>query len=305
MKKLITIAFGGCVLLLSSCKENDMQLTYGSKSVDTTYVLPSVPTAQNHNVLVEEFTGQSCSNCPQAHEILTALEAANSPGRVNVIGLYMTNFAQTTPLSGSKYDYRDSSATQVANAIYGNVGGIPVAGIDREYDASLSSYQIYRSLWSSLVNSHLTIADSINVDVKSTFNADSTATIVATVTYLYPMSTSQSLNIVITEDGMVDLQEDISSDDTAYLFTNVFRAFVTSVPGGDVILPAIATKEAGRLIQKTYTYKPRFRPASATADKNYVLNPNNCKVIAYVSYSTSEGALKDVIQSASTKLVGP
>jgi len=305
MKKLIITAFGGCVLLLSSCKENDLKLNYGSTSVDTTYVLSSVPAAQAHNVLIEEFTGQSCPNCPQGHVILTGIEGSNAPGRVNVIGLYMTDFAQTVPLAGSKYDFRDTSATMIGNAIYGSVGGIPVAGIDRGYNVSNATYQEYRSAWTSLTNTHLTIADSVNVDVTSTFNPDSTATIVATVTYLYPMSTSQSLNIAITEDGMVDLQEDVSSDDTAYLFTNVFRAFVTSAPGGDVLLPAIATKEAGRIIRKTYTYKPRFKPASATADKNYIVNPNNCKVIAYVAYSTSEGALKDVLQSASTKLVGP
>ena len=302
MKKLIIAAFSGCVLLLASCKENDPKLTYGSVSVDTSYVLPSVPSADAHNVLVEEFTGQSCSNCPSAHEILTALEAGN-PGRVNIIGLYLTDFAQTTPPSGAVYDFRDSSATMIGNSIYGNVGGIPVAGIDRQYSSSLSSYQLYRSLWSSLVSSGLTIADSVNVGVTSKFNSDSTVTIVATVTYLYPMSTSQSLNIAITEDGMTDLQEDISQIDTGYTFTNVMRAFVTSVPAGDVLLPAIATKEAGRFIQKTYTYRPRFAPTAT--NKNYIVNPDNCKVIAYVSYSTSEGALKNVMQSASTKLVGP
>ena len=283
-----------CVAMaFAGCKETDAPIGFvTTSSTDSTYVLPtgSIPAADAHNVLVEEFTGQSCSNCPAAHASLDGIAA---PGHVNVVGLYITNFSQTTPPSGYVYDFRDSTATLIGNGIYGGISAMPCAGIDRiPVSGSLISYS---GTWSGTVTTQKALVDSVNLAVESSFSGG-VATIKATITYLKAMSTKQNLSIVVVEDSMYDKQEDGLTVDASYLFTDVYRGMVTSAPLGDPILDTMATKEAGRVYWRKYTYTPKITTPSPA------IVPVHCRVIAFVN-SQGTGGDFHVLQSWECKLV--
>lgn len=295
------IALCGGLLLLTGCKEKAPFIDFGrAASVDSAYVGP-VPTAQLHNVLVEEFTGQSCSNCPAGHDLLESISNAHSD-RVNIIGLYQNdNTALTNPPSGYQYDFRSNDANTIGVTVFGKVAGIPTAGIDRAPGSASSPLQIARPDWGTMIPGRLSIADSINLLVVSNYDtATQTATIKATVTYLYPMSSKQSLSIVIVEDSMTDKQEFPSFQyppdgvNPNYVFTNVFREMITAVPWGDPILDTLATKPQGQVYWRKYTYKPK-------AEVNPHIVPKHCRVIAFVS--SAETNDKHVYQSAQTTLI--
>ena len=276
MKRVfIALCLGSVAFVACKEKAPPINLTAGNLvALDTTYVVSPVPTADAHNVLVEDFTGASCSNCPTAHTLLETIVGAHPAGTINVIGLYVTDFSQTIPPNGAAYDFRDSVATLIEQNIYGPLYGMPIGGIDRMPFGSVTSngLQTLSSGWNSAVTSQLAITDSINLKVTSVYDSTSRdAAVTATITYLVPTTTMHNLSIALVEDGFTDLQEDGSVIDSAYAFNDIFRDLITSAPFGDPILPAMTAKEAGRVALRTYVYHVKTG-----------INPAHCRVIAFV-----------------------
>ena len=295
MKKTI-LAVTGIFFLLASCKEHDTPLDFSPPNyTDTTYVLAAAPAADAHNVLIEEFSGQACANCPNGH---TELESIAAGGNVNVISMYISGQVQTIPPTGSVHDLRDATATDISTQIYGGIGSLPNAGIDR---VPLSgSLQIDESIWPSMTTTEKSGVDSVNLTVSSTYSAATgKATITTTTTYLYPTTSSQHLSIVLTEDSIIDIQEYPpftaaypSGYDSFYVYTGVFRGMATNAPYGDVVLAALTSKEAGRVDKSVYTYTlPTKTPA---------INPAHCHIVAFIS--ANNGSDIHVLQSAQCKL---
>ena len=299
MKKIL-FAICGAAVLFTGCKEHDQPLII-VQSVDSSYVVTPAPAAEAHNVLIEEFTGQTCSNCPAAHAELEGIASSHPAGSVNIIGMYLYNIPQAVPDIGtSKYDFRDSTATNISTAIYGGVNQLPGAGIDRVPGST--GLQLGSGDWPNAVNTRLAVTTPVNLHVQSSYSAATgTATITVFVTYTSSVSTAQNLSVVVVEDSMVDIQEEPlfgafpSGYDSSYLFTNVFRGMVSSPPVGDPILATIPIKQPGQVDRRIYTYKPKVFPPATPA-----INVSRCRVIAFVN--NANGSDKQVVQSAQCKL---
>ena len=294
MKKQF-IAICSVALFFTACKEVPPTINYSTLNyVDSTYV-GATPATDAHNVLVEEFTGQSCSNCPAGHTELDN-EAASNPGRVNVISLYENdkNNPLNNPPPGSVYDLRtDVALTLGLSSIYGGGINLPAAGVDRVPLAGTTTNLIGSGSWPTAINSRLTTTGSLNLNIASSY-ASGVATITALITYTQSVSSMQNLSIVVVEDSIVGLQEfPFGAIDSTYTFNDVFRGMVTAVPLGDPILDSLDTKAAGRVLHRVYTYTlPVVTPA---------INPSHCRVIAFVN-ATGAGSDYHVFQSAQTKL---
>ena len=311
MKKILFAALIGSVLAGSAlftgcngCKEigpnvNLSKPTTDSILADSTWMLSAAAigtlTTDPHNVLVEEFTGQACSNCPAAHQHLDDIAALYPAGRVNIIGLYINGLPQTNPPSGYIYDFRDPSATLIGKNIYGNGIALPEGGVDRVPVGG--QILLYSNDWAAAVSSRITTPDSLNLAVSSTYNTTTLkATITVTVTYTQNVSTKQNLSVVVVEDSMVDLQEFPDSVHSGYHFNDIFRDMVSmSIPSGDPVLDTLPSKAKGLVFRHSYSYTPKtVTPA---------IKPANCRVIAFIN--TNVGSDMHVLQSAQTKLMGP
>ncbi len=308
MKKLLSaLLCGSAIVYISStgCKEIGPAVNLSPAAsvgmVDSVSTLSSAQiaalTADPHSVLVEEFTGQSCSNCAPAHTSLDN-QVATNPSHINVICLFPYSIPQALPPTGAVHDFRDSASQNIANYVSGNgVGALPSAYIDRvptsgnvEVDGS--------GPWSGLINGLLPATDSVNLALQSSYNSTTgLATIIATVTYASPVSTKQNLSVVVVEDTMYDIQEvpvtttDPTGFENTYLYTCVFRDMVSTAPSGDPVLDTVATKVKGRVLKRTYTYKLKTTTPA--------INPAHCRVIAYIN--STNGADKHILQSAQTK----
>lgn len=292
MNKYLYLVCGG-ILLWTGCKENHelVSLAPAVMSVDSTYMVSPVPAADLHNVLVEEFTGQSCSNCPSKHTLLEGIASAN-PGRVNIMGLYIFGFPQANPVAGSVHDLRDSVATTISNVIYGGVSAEPSGGIDR-LAGSAGGLISYSPDWSSEISSRLSAPDSVNLSVTSTYDASTNkATIKVKVIYVQPVTAKQCLSVAIVEDSTIDKQEEDTTIVQSYVFTNVFRGMASATPFGDPILDSLTTKTAGRAYERTYIYTPKTITPP--------VNPYHCRVIAFVNCNATGDY--HVMQSAQCKL---
>lgn len=298
MKKLL-LAVGVGVLALSSCKEKPPYInltapTAGAK-VDTTYVLATLPAAEPHNILIENFTGATCSNCPAAHDVLHNLDSIYS-GRLNIVSLYIKNFSQTEPPENAKYDFRTDGATDIMKNVFPYVGAMPCAGIDRLPIGDAGTYGnsrlIGRNFWNTYVPDRVNTTDSINLTLVSTYDsAARIATVNLKVIYLESIGIPQNYSIVVVEDGFIDVQEFPTYFDEEYHFNHIYRGSVTTGAFGDAILPSMVTKEKGRVYDVTYRY-------AVSAD----WKPRNCRFVAYVNNGAASGG-SNVYQSKSTKMV--
>jgi hypothetical protein len=297
MKKLVFLLLAG-IILIASCKENDTPLTLSSAASDTTYTVTPVPSADPHNVLVEMFSGQSCSNCPGGETTMASIIGANT-SRVNIIDYFVYGIPQANPVAGDSLDLRDSAATTIGAQLYGGPGALPSAGIDRIPSGSQGLVQS-QGTWSTSVDNAMGNSDSINLSVKSTYNAASlTANVVVDITYLQSITSSQKLSLVLVEDSIYGTQEFpaqqfggpyASGYDTNYLYMNVCRDVITSVPSGDAILDTVSTKKPGLVNQIVYNY-------TLSAAKGWL--PQHCRWVAFVTDANGE-----VMQSETTKLMG-
>lgn len=291
MKRLILAACGLTVISMG-CKEKAPNIIFTEPPYKDEVSTVSAPSPADRIVLVEEFTGQSCSNCPAAHTQLEAIAAAH-PNRLNIIALYQNDQSSVNvPPHGAKYDFRTNTSIDIAKYVTGSmVGQLPNAFIDRTQLAS--SYIIGTSAWSSAVDAQLAKKDSVNLEVSSTYDAPSnTAKIVVTVTYTHNVSTKQDLHVALLESNMVDKQETSFGaiiDD--YDFKDVLREMVSSAPAGDAILDLVPTKAAGTQLIRTYTYKLQTHTPEMV--------PANCSIVAYVTSRVD----KHVLQSDHTKLI--
>jgi hypothetical protein len=302
MRKILFALSCGYIISIIGCKEigPPINLTPGGGTVtsgfaDSTYMLTATQiaalTTDSHNVLVEEFTGQTCANCPAAHSALNAIVAQHADGNVNVIGLFPPGIPQANPPAGYVYDLRDSSAFLIGNSVYNGIIGLPGGGVDR-IPGPNGSIEQSRTFWANNITARLGIADSVNLQLKSSYNTTTgVAKIVAAVTYTQALSGKQNLSVVVVEDGIVDLQEFPDSVHSNYPFNDVCRGMVSSAPFGDPILDTLATKAKGRVLQRTYSYKLKtVTPA---------IKPANCRVIAFINSTSPNG---QILQSAQTKL---
>lgn len=277
MKKLLfpILSIG---LILVSCKETPPPINYGGAVVvDTTYEDASnIPAAEPHEVLVEEFTGQSCTNCPAAHENLEKIREEHD-NRVNVIGLYYEGIGQTKPPTGAKYDLRQPESKEIANTVYGGVNSIPSAGVER-FSPSGAGIKLAQAEWVNAITTRLAVPTPVNIKIDSRYNAaDRIDSVKIMLSYTGTVSYSHNLCIAVLEDSIIDKQEYPSThpiypeENPNYVFTNVFRKMVTGSISGDAVLPSIPSKGPGRVIIRNYTYK---------VPEEY--NPDHCRIVAYL-----------------------
>jgi hypothetical protein len=286
MRKLITPLTVLLLASLSACTEKGPYIIFGaSLSRDTTY-LATTETPQNHNVLIEEFTGASCPNCPQGHAIIENITSAN-PGRINSMALHLKGFPQAAPVNGGTYDFRTDAATYIGAHIYPGVNAEPMAGIDRViYTTGMLED---RANWPTDASTRLSVPNKVNLYVTSNFkSSDTTASIQVKIAYTQALIDTENVTIAIVEDTLYDKQEDGLNTDNNYLFNNILRATITAAAGDPVKAPT-SGKEAGRVVISNYN----------NVKITNIVNPKHCRVIAFVAKT---GSSQEVLQSVQTPL---
>lgn len=242
-------------------------------------------------VLLEEFTGQSCINCPGAHVIADQLKDLYGK-KLIIIASHVGSFAEpsTTDTNFMK-DYR----TTMGNAIESQfaVSGLPKGMVNRK--KLNGSFTFGKDKYGTAISAFL---DSLPetpeayIYLESNFsNSDSTIDVKADVTFLNSTLTSGSykLCVVITESKIYGAQKNnnaqIGTVPTifGYEHKHMLRGDVNGNFGEEILN---GTPTLNQKISKTY--------------QNYKLGstwkPENCTIVAYLYYG--DGANQwEVIQA--------
>lgn len=217
------------------------------------------PISAKRAVLLEEFTGQECTNCPDGHRIAAQLKEQYGDAFIPVS-------IHASTLSWSEEDYgeyglgiKEGEEYYVSN----NRPALPAGVVDR------NSGILNRSDWSAKVRTELEKEAPAAIDLVPVYNpADGNITI--DIKLKPSKSLACKLTVWILESGIVNYQYDNGKDVTDYVHNHVLRAVVSPTWGDEIVLTGDVFTD------KQYTY-------SITDNKKGHWNPDNLSVVAFIS----------------------
>ncbi len=254
------------ILTLASCEEEPPGINYKlpTSTFDTTFILDEIPNAQVKEVLLEDVTGVSCVNCPEAALIAKGIVTAN-PGRVNVVALYNTisgplgNPVNHPPVV-SAFDFRSLLASEICQMV-AIPGSIPIGYINRKKFPGKLDPIVPRDEWVSSVNAELLESTPVNISASASYN-ESTKELTTDVAIIYTASVSGDnfISVSILEDSIIDAQE--SKDGIGgvvfipnYEHRHVMRDMYTASVGDLLNTTTQITLTPGRVIKRRYVKK--------------------------------------------------
>ncbi len=300
MKKGFGLIVLAAIIVLNGCKEigppivlKAPPIVKGSKQsgliADSNYIETSIPTADAKRVMMEEFSGQNCPNCPMGHIAVDQIIAANS-GKISAATLHSAFFApQSDPIA--PVDFRTTFATDIINTYGAGAVGIPCAMIDRVFvgGTTNSTAILTPSTWSSFVATELAKTSYVNIVLNSSWDASASQDSVTVALHFTSASTADSLNLslMITEDNIVAGQDSMGITLPNHRHNHILRTMITPSTG----IKITPSKVAGRVV----LYK--FRSTVIDITK---WNLSNLKVIAFVHKQNS--GVYDIMQVAESKV---
>lgn len=247
--RFFLVAILASLVFLPSCEEvgPDINLGKNNNSVsDTTYIESPVQAPEAKHVVIEEFTGVRCPNCPQGHQIISAIKAAN-PEKVVAVSFHPIN-SLGAPYSFSAHDFRSPKSQSLFDYL-GQIGLEPAAGIDRTVFSGETKILLDKSKWTSQVTNQLAAIPPANIALSATYNATNRElTMVVEVHYTQAVSEENKLTVLLAESNIVTAQLDGSIIDTFYAHKDIVREFISETQG-DIIT---TSREPGRVVRKVY-----------------------------------------------------
>lgn len=303
MKKLFYSTVIVISVFLTSCDYVQNPYPDVNANVSDTLTCPSpvfsVITNHVKKILIEDFTGHTCGNCPKAAKELYDIDSIY-PGKIIGLGLHVGGYAAPTPgYNGSAStaytaDYR-TTAGDLYDATFGASDfGLPQGMFNRkDFDAINKTQLKFYPSWKSYAAGIIAEASVIDLQVSSDYNT-STRKICAAVrdSFLTTMSGTYNLVVLLTQDSIIDWQDYIGVNKSDYIHRHVLRDAITPSGAWGELLES-GTIAAGAIKIKRYAY---------TIPSNYKGVPcdaNKCHLVAFV-YNTST---YEIIQSEEVKVI--
>lgn len=212
-------------------------------------------TAQNRNVVLEEFTGINCQYCPDGHRIANLIKAGN-PSRVVLVNVHVGGFS--TPNAG-QIDLRTNFGSPLSNQ--SDVTGYPAATVNRHVFPGLgqgSGTGMGRANWNNAANQALNMSSPVNVAARATIDlATRTLTVVVEAYYTGTSSASTNkLTVALLQNNIEGSQTGASQNPDAilpngnYNHMHALRHFLTGQWGA-----TISNTSTGSFYTETFTYE--------------------------------------------------
>jgi thiol-disulfide isomerase/thioredoxin len=275
MKQILTLVL--CMAALASCDIIDNPVQTPDGPIDTTSKV-------KQNVLIEDYTGHTCGNCPAAAEVATQLQETYSDERVIVVAVHAGNFAK--PAAGYETDYRCPAGNELDATFRNSAAGNPNGLVNRT--TTSGKFILYKEDWAPVTAQELEKKPKLDLGATSTWDSTSkTVDVAVDVNYLEDGTADYYLCAWIIENGMIGDQTDYraGSDEAShihdYKFNHVLR---TSIGGTWGVQLSTTDVPANTKILKSLSYT---FPAGTT----WV--PDNCEVVVFVHRHQTE---KNVVQ---------
>ena len=222
MKKItLSIVFACFALFFAGCDKIEGDIYHVVQNEDVTVNFPDVdPNTVYRKVLIEEFTGHRCTNCPQGHQVLETLHQQYGDTLV-AVGIHYGSLAKPFG-SVFSYDFRTEAGNQIGDA-YG-IDAIPAAVVNRVQKAGGWP----REQWASVVRDVDRSKVYAAVQLINEYDAAAkTLKANAKVTTLNEFDHQLRLILLVLEDNIVKPQKDGNQDIEDYVHNHVLRCALT------------------------------------------------------------------------------
>ena len=216
------------ILSLAACdniKEDDRYIEIGDISVE-------------RRVLLEEFTGQRCTNCPAAHAIIERLEEQYGDDLI-VVSIHAGSFGIAAP-NGLMQKEGDEYAN------HWNITAYPEGVVDR-LGSSLGA-----DAWAAAIRDEAGKETPVQLDLQAGLWPDGKIDI--TTEILSSADLDGALQLWIVENDIVGFQIDGDNRIPDYVHNNVFRACVNGLWGQDLKLKANVLESVSNTIEFDETW---------------------------------------------------
>lgn len=216
------------------------------------------------NVLIEEFTGIQCPNCPDGHAVAAMLSNLH-PGDVYSVAIHAGYFAEPRPS-------QPNFVTETGQAIhdYFGVSSYP-SGIVNRHDYG-SGMIIGRSYWGPAGRAAIAEESPVNLWSQCTYDADSRILKVEVEGYYTADMTEPRLTVWLLQSEILGPQSGGGLGEE-YPHRHMLRDKLTADDFGD----ALSEKTAGEYFTRTYTYVLPEAIGEVPTD------PVNSQVLCFVS----------------------
>jgi hypothetical protein len=257
-----------------------MVVGFTSCSEQQRVIEPFVPEG-NRVVLLEEFTGKGCTNCPKGSREIENL-LIQFPDNLVAISLHAGFFANPQFFPLGTYDLRTDEGEFLFDYLGPNLG-YPAGVVDRI--AVNGDMQIGRNQWASAITSEIQVPPAIELNIVRTYDPAS-RTLQLTVDGIGKEDVSHEirLSVALTESGIIDAQDDLEAGGIVpdYVHRHVLRDMLTPATGAPVLSSIIT----GQTFSNSFTY---------TIPQEWVAE--SMEIIAFVT--VAEGTVYPVLQAAS------
>lgn len=276
MKNILSILI--CILLTA---------LYSCDKVSGPYQEVTVIASGNRKVLIEDYTGHKCVNCPRAAEAIKTLQQLR-PGRIIAVGVHVTSqFA--APGSGIyNIDFRTSVGNANDSLFEVSLLGLPTGMVNRLRVNGVR--RIEYSNWGKYADSLLQLPAVASIQIDNSY-IPSGRVVTSTIKseFLSKMSGSYKLVAFLIEDSIPHAQKDnlipAPSNDSDYVHNHVLRG---SLNGSFGELLNNEPVVAGSTFTKTYA-----RALSAN------WREKKCAIVAFIY----DDATKEILQAEEKEII--
>ncbi|HPI09778.1 MAG TPA: Omp28-related outer membrane protein [Catalimonadaceae bacterium] len=261
-----------------------------TSSNDTNGVDPIVP----QTVLIEDYTGHTCGNCPEAAREAHRIEKLY-PGRVVIMGVHCSFFAKPKNYADGSFkeDFRTPAGDALDEKFKVSTAGLPKGIVNRGRFGGTTLDILNSSEWEGKVSE---ILSQEPLGIKATLTPDFSVTsrqisLNAKIRFQKGYSGSLKAAVYVTEDSLVNWQKEYDlnfappENNPNYLHMHVLRTDMIPGSGTDILNTDAISIDKEITTQWSTTLDPKVKA-------------KNCHVILVVYKSETD----EIVQVAEAKL---
>jgi len=218
-KILFFVIFG---LLIQACDKIDMPYKQTGNNQGGT---------ETKKVLLEDYTGHTCPNCPTASRLAISLQELYA-GKLIVMSVHAGFFAEPMSVEPFKDDFR-SAAGNVWNTQFG-ISGYPKGMINRMEKGG--STILDHGTWASTVSEMIDEPAVATIKITTTYDISTRRLDIGLTSKLLSDTTGMyKVQVCIIEDSIVGGQKDGSKIIKDYMHRHVLREAINTPSGSDLV----------------------------------------------------------------------
>lgn len=262
MKKILFIIV--TLLFIISCDKIEKPYKVEKPKLLISVDTPDFPIVNNYiqKILLEEYTGHKCNNCPEGHEIVAKMQKVMQDTLV-VLAIHATKQAEPDNNTIFSNDYRTETGNNYSQ-VFG-ITSLPKATINRKQFNG--NFGIDRGEWNNSVANFQGKKPSVGIQIIPIFNnPQDTAFVFVKVAEIETLKSNLRLCVLLSEDDIVSPQLTGKGVDSLYTHNHMLRANISPIWGTDLI----------SLYSNGYELLAYALPISSK------WNVANCHVVAFV-----------------------